>query len=371
MKSPPTIIGAVMESRWLRNATRRRLGLGVLAVILAILCVFPEHYAAEAQLMPQDNGGGLSGVLAEQASGAILNLGALAGNKPSIEADLTIARSHAVLAKTVARLNLLRRLGYRSERKAEVKLKNKVGIIAIRGSILQVTTRDSNPKFARDLAGAVAESIQDRVADISLEQARTKRVVATNRLSEATVRLANAQAALNQFRLANKLPAPEQQLGAGVGILAGLQSQLQAAEVELRSQELVSTPDNIQVKVLQSRIASLRQQVAQAQDTGQANGGPGLAGIAVVNTQYYNLYRDEKTAEILYQVYNRYLEELTIDEMSANEAMYVVQPAYVVPSRQFNVWAVGLLLIVLMAAVAAEYYYFKPFTITPVRARVS
>lgn len=369
MKNPPTIIGTVMESRWMRNAARRRIATVLLVLLLGILCIWPEHYAAEAELMPQDNGGGLSGVLAEQASGAILNLGALAGNKPSIEADLTIARSHEVMAKTIARLNLTKRPGWGDARHAEVKLKKKVGVIAIRGSILQVTTHDRDPEFAKALAGAVAQSIQDRLAEVSLQQARNKREVALNRLAEATTRLANAQAALNQFRIANRLPAPEQQLGAGVGILAGLQSQLQAKEVQLRSLEQVATPDNIQIRVLQGEIASLRQQVAQAQNQGQGSGGPGLAGIAVVNTQYYNLYRDEKTAEVLYQVYNRYLEELTIDEMSANEAMYVIQPAYLNPNRQFNVWAVGLLLLVVMVAVGAEYYYFKPFTITPVRTR--
>ena len=184
MTPPRSLIGEVLDHPWFRRARTRRIIFAVAAVILAILCVFPRHYQAEAELLPQDTGGGLSAVLAQQAGGAILNLGALTGNKQSVEADLTIARSNAVLRAVVEKLKGPFPKRFKHPIKAEVTLKHKLGIIAIRGSILQITATDADPIFAKALVNAVAMSIQERLAEISISQASRKKLVAENRLGE-------------------------------------------------------------------------------------------------------------------------------------------------------------------------------------------
>jgi len=295
---PRTIIGGVLDTEWFRSPLKRRLTFAVAAAILGVLSLYPQHYVAETQLMPQSSGGGLSTVLAQQSSGALLDLGALTGNTQSVEADLTIARSQAVIDGVVNQLHLVGMPGFRSRRQAEAKLKHKLKILAIRGSILQIKAEDRDPAFAKALVAAAGEAVRNRLAEISLQQAAQKRAVATDRLADATTRLANAQTALNQFRVENKLPAPETQLGAGVGILAGLQSRLQAKQVELGALEEVNTGENIQVKLAQAEIASLQRQIAQA----QSQSGLGLAGMVSASTKYNDLYRDYTTAELLYQV---------------------------------------------------------------------
>jgi capsule polysaccharide export protein KpsE/RkpR len=162
--------------------------------------------------------------------------------------------------------------------------------------------------------------------------------------------------ALNAFREANKLPAPEAQLGAGVSLLAGLEGKLHAKQMELSSLQQVATNENIQVKVVQAEIVTLQGQIAKVRD----EGGQNLTALAQANTQYYNLYRDEKTAEILYQVYTRYMEELTIDELSARQGVDMIEPPFINPERQFNILSVGMLLLVILAALGAEFYLARP-----------
>jgi uncharacterized protein involved in exopolysaccharide biosynthesis len=357
MTRPPTIIDAVLDARWFRDRTRRWLTFGVTAVLFGVLSIWPETYKAEAQLMPQESNGGLSSVLASEASGALLNLSVLTGSRTSIEEDVTIARGHSVIQDAIAKLKLVGRPGYPDARAAEAKLSKKLSVVAIRGSILDVTVHDSDRDFARRLVEAAAQSIQDRLAQISLQQAAQKREVTTNRLADATVRLAKAQEALNQFRLAHKLPAPEQQLGAGVGNLAGLQAQLESKQAQLSALSQIATPQNIQTKVIQADIASLRSQILQAQKASGAQGGGTLASVAIANTQYYNLVRDEHVAELLYQVYSRYLDEITIDEMSAMQNVQLIEPAFVDPRRQYNLVFAGLLGLIIAIAIGAEYYY--------------
>ncbi len=353
-------MGTALDTAWLRRPLRRRLTFALLAAILAVLCVWPRHYVARADLLPQESASGLSGLLSPQGGGGgLAGLGALLGQRPSIETDLAVGRSNAVVRDVVARLRLLGRPGFEDLARAEVKLRRKVDVAAVRGSILQIKAKDADPAFARSLAGAFAAAIRDRLAGLTLGQSVEKRAVADSRMSEATLRLAKAQAALNQFREANRLAAPPAQLGAAVTQLAALQGRLQAKRVELGTLSEFATGQNIQMRALRAEIAGLQSQIAQAQTASGANGA-NLAGMAAKNSQYFNLFRDEQFAQILYGIYTRYLETVTIEELSARNNMEVIDPAYVDPARQYNSWAVGLLLVVIAAALAGEVYLARP-----------
>ena len=281
MTRPPSLIDWVLDRPWFRDAWRRRLTFFVAAVVAGLLALFPRPYTAEAELLPQESNGGLSSVLASEASGALLNLSVLTGARTSIDQDLTIARNHAVMEKAVAKLNLVGKPGYPDEQTAESKLAKRISIVAIRGSIIQIQAKGHDREWLKNAVAAVTEATRERLAEISLQQAAQKREVTVNRLQDASVRLAKAQDALNQYRLSKRLPAPELQLGTGVGNLAGLQGQLEAKEVELQTLSQVATPNNIQMKVVQADIDSLRGQIAQAQKTS----GGALAGVAVANTE--------------------------------------------------------------------------------------
>ena len=361
MTPRPTIFARVLSIPVVRVPRLRRLVVCFLALILLILTFFPEHYLAEAQLMPQNSGGGLSSALASQGSGGgLLSLGALLGNKQPVEADLTIARSQAVVNLIIKRLRLVGKSGFSNLRNTQAKIAKKIGIIAIRGSILQITVQDSDAERARALAAASAQSIQDRLTQISLEQAAQKRTIASSRLGDATLTLARTQAALTNFRAANKLAAPDQQLGAAVGLLASLEGRLQAKRVEVETLRSFATGSNITLQLATTELAALEHQVTAAQVQPSSGAASNLAGMSGVNETYYNLYRDEKSAEILYEVYRRYLEEVTVDELSANENLILVEPAYVHPERQLNVLAIALLFILLATEALVELYWADP-----------
>ncbi|MBA3811649.1 MAG: capsule biosynthesis protein [Caulobacteraceae bacterium] len=349
-----------METPWLRHPTRRRFAFGIAAAVLAVLCVWPRHYVARAALFPQESASGLSGFLSQQGSGGgLAGLGALLGQRPAIETDLAVGRSNAVARDVAARLRLVGRPGFENLDRAEVRLRRKVDIAALRGSILQITAKDADPAFAKSLADAFAAAIQSRLAALTLGQSTQKRAVADNRMNEATLRLAKAQAALGRFREANKLAAPPAQLGVAVTQLGALQARLQAKRVELDILRQFATDQNLQVRAARAEIAGLEGEIAHAQAATGPN-ATNLAGMAQKSSEYFNLFRDEQFAQILYQIYSRYLETVTIEALSAPNNMEIIDPAYVDPARQYNAWAVGLLLMVLASALAAEAYLARP-----------
>ena len=129
--------------------------------------------------------------------------------------------------------------------------------------------------------------------------------------------------------------------------------------MELDTLVRFATPQNVQVKSAQAEIAGLQSQIAQLQSA--SSGGPeSLAGMPAKDTEYFNLYRDERYYENLYTIYTRYLEGATIDELSAQNNLTQVEPAYLDPARQFNAWAVGLLIVAVLLAGAAEFYILAP-----------
>ncbi|MEO7027639.1 MAG: hypothetical protein ABI056_08805, partial [Caulobacteraceae bacterium] len=307
---------------------------------------------------PVDAVGGLSALLGQ--SSGLASLGALLGNHQSIETDLAIARSQAVLEGALAHLASARRdrLGRGDE--ARVRLRKKADIAALRGGLLQISVRDGDPDLAKAIAAAYVAAIHDRLGQLSLEQSAVRRAIAVERVGEAATRLADAQAAITRFRANNRVAAPELQLGAAVGGVAGLQARLAAKQVELETASRFATPNNIRVQALNAEIAGLRGQIEQAQSNSSALGSPTLGQMSLESSEYANLYRNVHIAETFYEVYTRALEQVTVEEMSAGASVSISDPTYVVPERQYNVLPFGLLILVIALALVAEAYDLAP-----------
>jgi hypothetical protein len=344
---------------WFRRPWIRRGLFAGAAVIAALLCLWPEHYLAEADLLPEDSSGGLSAALSQGTGSALINLGSLIGNKQPVEADLTIARSEAVLLGTIHRLRPALNRRYGSDIQAARRIRNKIMIASIRGSVLQITVQDHDPAFAQALAAATAQSIQARLAELKLAQTEERRGVAINRMADATRRLAESQRALQQFREAHHLAEPVQQLGVAVGLLASIQAQVQAKQIEISTLEKFTTHDNIRFQTAQAELKSLQGQANKAKSIAYPNiSSP--EWLASQGADYFNLYRDEREAEILYEVYRKYVEQVTIDTLTSSQNMFLMQPAFVHPERQYNTAAVALLALLIVTAATLEFYILAP-----------
>jgi tyrosine-protein kinase Etk/Wzc len=359
MTRPPSIMEFIFGSRLARDPWKRRGALAAAVLVFALLSVWPRHYVAITEMLPNDAGNTLSSVLGSAGSGTaggVLAFGNLIGNHASpIESDLTIARSQVVVAEVVRRLHLEGRLSGDLER-AQAKLHHKAEMEALRGGILRVKVVDHNAAFAKAAVTDYVTAITARVAAITREQAARKKEVTVNRLNVATIQLAQAQQALDRFRAMNKLAAPEVQLGAAVSLVTGLQAKLDADEAQLQALQRFATPGNFQIQALQAEVAALRGQIAGAQASASNGQGPSVGGMTPIITKYENLYRDERFAEAEYEIYKRYLGTVSVEDLAADINMDIVEPPYIVPDRQFNAPAVGALVLVILLGMIAEFY---------------
>jgi hypothetical protein len=353
LRSPPAAHDAL---RWLQRPIARRAAYAVGALALAILTFFPRHYLARAQMLPQDeSSAGLSSILGA-VGGGLQNFATLIGTHQTIEVYLVVARSNDVLTDVIKDQGLLGRPGYETLDQARLTLKEKVDIHSLTGGVLELEVKDSDPVFAQRLATAFTKAIEARVSDLSRAQTAKKQLVVEARFREVSDQLARSQAAMDAFRKANNLAAPQAQLGAAVGIGASLQAELQAAMVELHSAEQFATGENLQVKTIQARIAALQSQIAQG-DQGSGAGGS-AEGLATKSQAYQNLQRDEAFQQQLYNIYLSTLEQVSVENLTAeaNTNVQVLAAPYIVPERQYNILPLGALLALGLLAAYTEWY---------------
>lgn len=337
---------------------QRRLAYGALALLLAVLSVFPQPYVARTKIVPQDTASlGLGSMTG--GGGPLQGFAALLGGaRQPIDMYLAIARGTEVTDAVIAKLKLTGPDGYANATAARVALARKVDIHSLTGGIIEVETRGFDAAQAEALTAAYASAISDRIVTLGHDRIERKRGIVEAQFKEAAARVAKAETELEAFRRRNNLAEPEAQLGSELSLRAGLQAQLQAKSVELQTRGRFLGPENPQLQALQSEVASLRGQIARtAQPTTDA-AGPNVAGVSRIMGEYFDRFRDYRFAQALYEVYARSSEEVAVEALAGETAadVQVIEAARLDADRKYNIPAVALLALVALLAAFTEIY---------------
>ncbi|OHT18207.1 capsule biosynthesis protein [Edaphosphingomonas haloaromaticamans] len=352
--------GRAAVVRAVHDGRMRRRVYAVAALLLALLCLWPQPHVARAKILPQDNGGsGVSAMLnalGGQMSG-FANL--LGGARTPIDVYLVVGRSENVMVDVIDRLRLVGPSGrYATVDKARIALARKVDVHSLPGGVIEVETRTHDAAEAKALTFAYVSAISDRIATLGRERIVAKRKVVDERFGQAVRRLSRAEAALNEFRRRNRLAEPEAQFGSALMLRADLEARLQAKLVQLQTVQRFAGAENVQLKALQSEIAALRAQIARSAQPAEGAGGPNVAGLAEVSAEYLNLYRDYRFAQALYEAYSRLSEQVAVDELTAESAadVQLLERPHLDAGRHYNIPAVALLAALLLLALFTEVY---------------
>jgi hypothetical protein len=341
------------------NPRIRRSAIALATVILGALTLWPQPYLARAQLFPNPTNGILSSLIGGGGGSASV-LSSLLGGAQSADVDLTLARSQQVFEEVAARLQASGRLNISGGRAVE-KVRRAADIEVVRGGVLQISVRNHDRRFARDTVQAFVETVLRRAAAMSEDLTRGRKAAGAQLLNEATARLQESQTAMDRFRMQNHLPLPPVALGSAVARLSGLQASLAAEQASLSEILRFATPQSFEAQSAQARIAALEKEIAEQQTQPESQlSGPNLAGLTPQISTYENLYRNATFAQTQYVIYQRYMESLAADEVSAKLGLSVIQPTYISTTRQYNVRPFALLVIILILGVLAEFYVARP-----------
>lgn len=338
----------------------RRTGYAVLALVLAVLCVFPRPWVARAKLLPQDSSSAGLGQIVNSLGGQLSNFAnLLTGGRAPNDLYLIIGRSSGVSDDVIRELGLVgpdRR--YATITDAKVALGKQVDVRLLLGGVVEIeaTTHDGERSLA--LTRAYTNAISRRISLLTRQTTRRKAEIVRDRFAEARARVSETENRLDAFRRANRLASPEIQLGSEISLQTNLQAQLQARLVELRSLQQTAGPESPALQATQAQIAELRAQIARTGRGSLSVTGPSVAGLSAIQSRYLDLFRDYRFAQALYDVYARASEQVAVESLVAESGTYiqVVEPANLDAARHFNVPAVALLALVLLAAAFTEVY---------------
>jgi hypothetical protein len=347
---------------WVQNPTYRRIVYLIAAVLAAILIFFPRPYLARAKIVPQDTSASAASTTALLGAlgGGPQSIGSLlSGGRTSNDLYLLIGRSDSVAEGVIKQLGLAgpgRK--YPTVRKAKIELEDDVDVHMLLGGAMEIETKLHDPDEAVRLTAAYTDAISRQLANFGRQLIENKQRIVQRRFADATVRVAQAENALDAFRRANNLAEPEQQLSSELLQRATLEAQLQARQVELQTQSQFRGPESAELAGLRSEIAGLRAQIARTTRPASELAGPNVAGLSALQTRYLSLFRDLRFQQSIYDVYQRSAEQVEVEQLAAESASYIqtIDPAHLDPDRKYNVWAIGLFALVVLLAFFTEWY---------------
>jgi len=344
------------------HAGRRRLILVVLFLLCLLFALFPEKYRSAATIAPSDPSIlGLSGTLSQLGAAS-----SVFGNQAAVEVTLRVADSIYVRNIVIDKLRLMERKHFGSRIAAHRWLANAVSARSLRGNLVQIETRQSDADFAEELIAAYAQAIRDRLGTINRQQTEYKRAILRKLVAEASDNLDVAQANYNNFRLQTRYSDPTTAIEAIGSRIPALEAAIKAKEVQLNAARQFATDGNMSVRQITAELSALRRQLAQQQAT-DPNEYNSVGRVVQQSTKAERLERDLMLAKNLYLVYGRYLEGTSVEDLTSNASLRIIEPPYIDTSRQFNLIPLALAALIVLIGFAIEFYSLRP----PLERRMS
>jgi hypothetical protein len=342
----------VADARW------RRIGYAVLLAVLALLCFFPRPEVGRAKVVPQEPTSAMS---LSGGAGRLQDLSAIfGGGRRAIDLYLTIGKSEDVRKQVIRDLKLIGSSPrYATLNDALIRLERKVDIQSLPGGVIEIEVTTSDAAESLSLTKGYAAALAQRFKVLNNQQLSTKNRLVTTRFADSANRLGQAEAALDAFRRNNRLSAaPQAELGAALTVRTGLEAQLQAKLVELDTLRGFLGPENPRMLSVQSEVGELRSRLAQSAAPTGDSAAPNSGTLTRLSNEYANVYRDYLFAQSVYQIYMRISEEVAVEELSGQTSatVQVIEQPHLDVQRHYNVWAVSLLAMVLLAVFFTEIY---------------
>ena len=200
------------------------------------------------------------------------------------------------------------------------------------------------------MARAYIDDLNARIAKLTTSAARREREFLEDRLQTIKRQLDESTLQLSRFSSRNLTFDPQIQGKAMIEAGATLQGQLIAAETELSGLEQVYGPENSRVKSASARVGELRSKLRSMSGAGESKGGnggqlyPSLEQLPLLGNTYYDLARQAKINETVYEVLTKQYELAKVQEAKEIPSIRVLDEP-VVPERK--IWPPRFLIIVL------------------------
>jgi capsule polysaccharide export protein KpsE/RkpR len=362
MPSPSRLPRKLVENirlLWSDRKLLRRVTLYALAATILLAFVIPKRYEATTQLMPPENvsGGALAmlgtiGARGSESSGiggsiGEAALGGVASDLLSLKNTgalfVGILYSRTVSDRLIEQFQLARVYHTKLIEDTRIVLWEHVDISEDRKSgIIGITVTDKDPRRASGMAEAYVTELNRLVAEVSTSSARRERIFLEDRLRTVKAALDKATVRFSEFASSNTAIDVPAQGKAMVETAAWLQGELVFEESELRGLEQIYAPGNVRLQAHQARVAELKLQLQKlggsdspAELKNDHSLYPSIRKLPLLAVTYFDLYRESKLQETLYQLLTQEYELAKVEEAKQIPTVRVLDAAVVPTKKSF------------------------------------
>jgi uncharacterized protein involved in exopolysaccharide biosynthesis len=320
--------------------------LGFAAAAIVSLLITPT-YEATTRIMPPEKQGmnGLATMLAsagEDKAGSVVGtiMSDAMGFKSSGALYVGVLHSSTVQDRLIDQFNLRKVYGARYLKNAELRLAANTDVNEDRKSgIISITVTDTSPQRAAQISAAYVQTLNQLMADLNTSSAHRERVFLDERLKSVKQELDSDSKTLSDFSTKNLTLDVKEQGKAMLEGAATLEGQLIAAESQLSGLEQIYTSNNVRVRSLQARVEVLKQKLSQLRggDTpandpngsGSDDFGMSIAKLPALGVTYFDLYRQVKIQEIVFETLTKQYELAKVEEAKELPTIKLLDPPQV------------------------------------------
>lgn len=328
---------------WDNRRLLRRMVLCGGALCALVAFSLPLRYEATTKLMPPESpmSGGAGMLAAALSTRSMGGLAGLAGDFLGVKGNgplfVSILESRTVADRLIEQFHLADEYKTKKPEYTRLRLQGYTTITEDRKSgVITLKVTDHNPRQAAAMAQAYVAELDRLVAQVSTSSARRERIFLEERLRTVKLDLDDAAKQFSEFASKNTAIDIPAQGRAMVEATAMLQGQLIAAESELSGLEKIYTDNNIRVRSLQARVATLREQLQKLGGTGSPDEVknnnslyPSIRKLPLLGVTYADLYRRTKIQEVVFELLTQQYELAKVQEAKEIPSVKVLDNAVV------------------------------------------
>jgi tyrosine-protein kinase Etk/Wzc len=320
----------ILERKWLFAAG---LLLFCAAGLVTSLCL-TKYYAARAVIMKptQKMPSGLGSLLGKDvpASGLLKTIDIL-GND---DADnfLSVLTSRRLADSVVRKFDLIHDYGFDNRRRFYYEdvlktLYRNVDIVENDYGNIEITVTDSNPAHAAAMANFMASQLDTIVCQLSKESARNSRLFFEDRLRIIKGDLDSAGRSLVKFQTDNKYIDLEQQVKSSIEVMAQLEGQKMALDLQIAQMQNQFGTNNRQASELVKQKSVIARKIAGYMDRGGGNLIVSLRNAPEKTVEYGDLMRNVKIQQTLFEFVLQFCEQAKISEANSVPSVQMLEYA--------------------------------------------
>jgi capsule polysaccharide export protein KpsE/RkpR len=327
---------------WERRRTLAKVALCALLISTAVAFLIPKQYESTTRMMPPEQQGMGTAMLAALAGKAMPGgaLGALAGGMLGMKDNgalfVELLRSGTIQGALVDRFNLQHVYRKRYRQDTVKKLGKRTEITQDRKSgVITIVVTDTDRQRAQEMAQAYVDGLDNLLIKVNTSAARREREFIEKRLTTVQNDLEKAQVALSDFASKNTTLDIKEQTKAMVEAGAKLQAQLIVAHAEADSLSQFYGEGNVRMRAANARVGEIQRELnklsgANAGATGEESDKdslyPSLRELPILAVRWADLYRQVKVKETVYDLLTEQYEMARIEEVKSIPSVRLIDP---------------------------------------------